>query len=145
MAPRVGHVALRFALSLGQTILGGGYESRLLLKEVVADQSYRDDRSVVLIDKEPCEFVVAVMCQFCRLVVRKSAVMSANTPRRSQVDKMEPLLSIGGAASFLGVSRRQIYTLLERGELPYVRVGQRTRFIPADLRSYLERHRGAGS
>jgi excisionase family DNA binding protein len=57
---------------------------------------------------------------------------------------LEPLLTINGAASFLAVSRRQVYTLLERGELPHVRVGERTRFLPADLRDYLERHREAG-
>jgi excisionase family DNA binding protein len=58
---------------------------------------------------------------------------------------LEPLLTINGAAaSFLSVSRRQVYTLLERGELPHVRVGERTRFLPADLRGYLERHREAG-
>jgi excisionase family DNA binding protein len=54
---------------------------------------------------------------------------------------MEPLLTIDGTAAFLGISRRQVYKLLERGELPHVRVGRRTRFIPADLRVYLERQR----
>ena len=54
---------------------------------------------------------------------------------------MEPLLTIEEAASFLAVSRRQVYTLLERGDLPAVRVGTRVRFIPADVRAYLERHR----
>jgi excisionase family DNA binding protein len=45
------------------------------------------------------------------------------------------------AADYLAVSRRQIYLLVERGELPAVRVGSRVRFIPAELRAYLERHR----
>ena len=54
---------------------------------------------------------------------------------------MEPLLTINATAAFLGISRRQVYTLLERGELPHIRVGERTRFMPADLRDYLERHR----
>ena len=54
---------------------------------------------------------------------------------------MEPLLTINATAAFLGISRRQVYTLLERAELPHVRVGERTRFMPADLRDYLERHR----
>lgn len=58
---------------------------------------------------------------------------------------MEPLLSIDSTAAFLGISRRQVYTLLERGELPHVRVGERTRFIPDDLRDYLERHRESES
>jgi excisionase family DNA binding protein len=58
---------------------------------------------------------------------------------------LEPLLTINDAAEFLGVSRRQIYTLLERRELECVRVGERARFIPADLRAYLERHREEAS
>jgi len=54
---------------------------------------------------------------------------------------MEPLLTVGDAASFLGVSRRQVYLLVERGQLPTVRVGQRIRFIPEELRAYIERGR----
>jgi excisionase family DNA binding protein len=54
---------------------------------------------------------------------------------------MEPLLTIDAAATFLGISRRQVYTLLECESLPHVRVGRRIRFMPADLREYLERHR----
>jgi excisionase family DNA binding protein len=54
---------------------------------------------------------------------------------------LEPLLDVAAASVFLGVSRRQVHRLLKRNELPAVRVGKRTRFIPADLRAYLERHR----
>jgi excisionase family DNA binding protein len=57
---------------------------------------------------------------------------------------MEPLLTVEEAASFLNVSRRQVYLLVERGQLPTVRVGQRIRFIPEELRTYVERHREAG-
>jgi excisionase family DNA binding protein len=81
------------------------------------------------------------MHHFCGLAVRQGAVMSANTPLRSQAERMEPLLTIDATAAFLGISRRQVYTLLERGGLPHVRVGKRTRFIPADVRDYLEGHR----
>jgi excisionase family DNA binding protein len=55
---------------------------------------------------------------------------------------LEPLLTIDATAAFLGISRRQVYTLLERRELPHVRVGERTRFLPEDLRAYLESRRG---
>jgi excisionase family DNA binding protein len=62
--------------------------------------------------------------------------MSSHTPVRSQRERtLEPLLTIDAAAAFLSISRRQVYTLLERRELPHVRVGERTRFIPADLRA----------
>lgn len=53
----------------------------------------------------------------------------------------EPLMRVVDAADYLAVSRRQIYLLVERGELPAVRVGTRVRFIPAELRAYLDRHR----
>lgn len=84
-----------------------------------------------------------VMRRVCGRGVRHRAVMTHATGF-SQGKTMEPLLTIDATASFLAVSRRQIYTLLQRGELPHVRVGQRTRFLPADLRDYLERHREAG-
>lgn len=84
------------------------------------------------------------MRRFCRCGVRHCAVMSAHTPVRSQGERMEPLLTIDSTAAFLGVSRRQVYTLLEREALPHVRVGHRIRFIPRDLRAYLERHREEG-
>ena len=63
----------------------------------------------------------------------------------SRTTPLEPLLDVRAAAGFLGVSRRQVYLLLERHELPAVRVGQRIRFVPDDLRAYLERHRDARS
>ena len=54
---------------------------------------------------------------------------------------LEPLLDVSAASGFLGVSRRQVYLLVERRELPAVRVGERLRFVPSDLRAYLERNR----
>ena len=59
-----------------------------------------------------------------------------NTPSR-----MDQLMTVGDAAEFFSVSRRQIYLLVERDELPAVRVGTRIRFIPEEVRGYLERHR----
>jgi excisionase family DNA binding protein len=50
-------------------------------------------------------------------------------------------MTVAAAASYLSVSRRQVYLLVERGELPAVRVGQRLRFITDELREYLEKHR----
>ena len=39
----------------------------------------------------------------------------------------------------LKVSRGTVYKLVNRGELPAVRVGERLRFRPADVDRYLER------
>ncbi len=54
-------------------------------------------------------------------------------------------MRVADAASYLAVSRRQVYLLIERGELPAVRVGSRVRFIPDELRDYLEQHRDGTS
>jgi excisionase family DNA binding protein len=50
-------------------------------------------------------------------------------------------MTVADVARFLAVSQRQVYLLLERDELPSVRVGTRLRFVPEEIRAYLERHR----
>jgi excisionase family DNA binding protein len=59
--------------------------------------------------------------------------------------RMESLLTVTQAAEFLNVSRRQVYLLVERRELPTVRVGARIRFIPEELRLALDRHGDEGA
>ena len=54
---------------------------------------------------------------------------------------LTPLLSINEVVAILGVSRTTVYALIDRGELVPIRVGERARFDPTDLRGYLERHR----
>jgi excisionase family DNA binding protein len=77
--------------------------------------------------------------------MRHADVMSTHMqPVGSPSGRTERLLTVADAAEFLAISRRQVYVLLERGELPAVRVGTRLRLIPADLRVYLEEHREAG-
>lgn len=68
--------------------------------------------------------------------------MSTHTQRVDSLpERTERLLTVADAANFLAISRRQVYVLLERGELPAVRVGTRIRLIPAELTAYLEQHR----
>lgn len=50
-------------------------------------------------------------------------------------------MTVADAAAFLAVSRRQVYLLVERGDLPTIRVGSRLRFVPNEIWAYLERHR----
>jgi excisionase family DNA binding protein len=77
--------------------------------------------------------------------MRHADVMSTHMqPVDSPSERTERLLTVADAAEFLAISRRQVYVLLERGELPAVRVGTRLRLIPADVRAYLEGHREAG-
>ena len=47
----------------------------------------------------------------------------------------EPLLTIDGLARLLSVDRKTVYRL----PIPYVIVGTRRRFRPADVDAYLER------
>ena len=49
------------------------------------------------------------------------------------------LLSVNGAAAYMGVSRWKVYDLVRRGDLQALRAGERLRFRPEDLDSYLER------
>ena len=48
-----------------------------------------------------------------------------------------PLMTVDETAAFLKVSRRQVYRLLDSGELPAVRVGTRIRVDPDALRASL--------
>lgn len=45
-------------------------------------------------------------------------------------------------AAFLRIGRNAVYDLAARGELPSLRVGSRIRFVPAEVRAWLERQRG---
>jgi excisionase family DNA binding protein len=60
---------------------------------------------------------------------------------RYDSDRLEQLLTIADVAGILGISRGSVYALIRSGELSTIRVGERARFDPVDLRSYLERHR----
>ncbi|MET0937812.1 MAG: helix-turn-helix domain-containing protein [Gaiellaceae bacterium] len=51
------------------------------------------------------------------------------------------LLTIGDVQGLLRVSRTTVYELIRRGDLVPIRVGQRFRFSPVDIRAYLERSR----
>jgi excisionase family DNA binding protein len=49
--------------------------------------------------------------------------------------------SIPDAAKRIGISRSGLYLLIARGEIPIVKVGNRTLVIDDDLRAYLEHQR----
>ena len=55
---------------------------------------------------------------------------------------LEPLLTVSAVCGLLAVSRQTLYRLIHAGELHPSRVGERLRFLPADVRDYLERGRG---
>jgi excisionase family DNA binding protein len=55
----------------------------------------------------------------------------------------ESLLSVNELCAWLGCGRDLVYSLVRRGELEPLRVGERLRFEPTDVRAYLRRN-GAG-
>jgi excisionase family DNA binding protein len=56
-------------------------------------------------------------------------------------DRLVDLLTINDVARVLRITRASVYGLIRKGELVPIRVGQRARFEPADIRAYLDRHR----
>ena len=53
----------------------------------------------------------------------------------------EPLLSIDEVGAVLRISERTVYRLLRRGELPCLKVGQRTLVEPEQLREFIANQR----
>ncbi len=55
-----------------------------------------------------------------------------------------PLLTYKEVAAQLRVCVKSVYSLVKRGELPAVRVGDLVRFDPRDVQEFIERGRKAG-
>jgi len=55
------------------------------------------------------------------------------------------LFPVDDAAYYLGISRRQVYKLVEAGEIPKVPIGSRSMFDRVDLDAYIERIKTAAS
>ncbi len=60
--------------------------------------------------------------------------------RASLVFGVERLLTVRQVAARLNVCRATIYSMVERGDLPRIRIGNTVRFTQADLVAALERH-----
>ncbi|MFT3914873.1 MAG: helix-turn-helix domain-containing protein [Anaeromyxobacteraceae bacterium] len=54
---------------------------------------------------------------------------------------VDRLLTVREVAARLNVCRATVYSMVERGELPHVRVGNAVRFDPMSLARALEAHR----
>jgi excisionase family DNA binding protein len=76
--------------------------------------------------------------------VTHDAPMSTQLPgyERRGTELGQPLTTVDGAASYLRVSRWQVYHLIRIGELVPTRVGARIRLEPRELLDYVQRHRG---
>ena len=51
----------------------------------------------------------------------------------------ERLLTAGEIARTLKISRAKVYRLIQRGDIPVVRINRLVRVLPADLREYAKR------
>lgn len=68
---------------------------------------------------------------------------SAHKPKRaSQQQNIDPkAVKIPQAAALMGVCKRTVEYLIERGELPSVGIGRARRILVADIDAFLEAHR----
>jgi excisionase family DNA binding protein len=60
-----------------------------------------------------------------------------------RIATVEPLMSVDDVAEVLGISVRGVFRLLRRGDLVAVKVGNRTRVEPDELRTYIANQRRA--
>lgn len=67
----------------------------------------------------------------------------ADSPSQT-VHGIETLLSLCDVAKVLGISESGVYRLVRGGELPRVKVGNRTLFDPEDVRGFIASRREAG-
>lgn len=56
---------------------------------------------------------------------------------------LEPLLTVKAVCAVLGVSKPTLYRIVHRGELVPIRVSQSPRFVPEDVRRYVDGQREA--
>lgn len=59
------------------------------------------------------------------------------------VVKMDELLSVDETADWLAISKPTIWRMIRRGEIPVVKIGQRTiRIKMSDIEDYIQAHHG---
>jgi len=57
------------------------------------------------------------------------------------MESNDRLLSVREVAEWLSISTPWVYKAVERGDLPYLRIGQAIRFDPEEIKRYLETRR----
>jgi excisionase family DNA binding protein len=91
------------------------------------------------------DFVSTALTEFLTLVValRKPVqVMQMSSKSKPVVipTQMDRLLTAGDVARRLNISKAKAYQLLQRGEIPCIRVDRSTRVRPADLEAYIKQN-----
>lgn len=59
----------------------------------------------------------------------------------SPIPEIERYMDIKNASAFLGISRANLYRIMERGEIGYTIIGRQRRLLIVDLEEYFERKR----
>ena len=54
---------------------------------------------------------------------------------------LDPLLGVPEVAIILGLSKKGVYGLVERGAIPFVRISNRVRFSRHEIAAYIEARR----
>jgi excisionase family DNA binding protein len=62
--------------------------------------------------------------------------LKAKILTESQADKY---LDLNCASTFLGMSQRSFYRILERGEIGFTRIGKNRKVLISDLKAYLDK------
>lgn len=70
--------------------------------------------------------------------VRWQAMAGVDAPREPA---LEPLMSLEEVGRVLRISERSVYRLLRSGDLPSLKVGQRTLVEPEELRQFIANRR----
>jgi excisionase family DNA binding protein len=82
-------------------------------------------------------------CLKCRLKKNSDSQALVNYKtegeKMNNSDKREGLAKVVEVADFLRLSRAAVYRIMDRGELPYAKLGQARRIRWADVHSYIER------
>ncbi len=52
----------------------------------------------------------------------------------------QDILTIPEVAAYLKISKAKIYLMVQRGELPHIKIGKNVRVRQSDLQGWLEKH-----
>lgn len=53
---------------------------------------------------------------------------------------MEPIMTVPEVANYLKISKSKLYYLIQRKEIPHVKIGRNVRIRESDLTKWLEKH-----
>ena len=54
---------------------------------------------------------------------------------------MDTIYTVSEVAKYLKISKSKLYYMVQRGEIPYIKIGKNVRILEADLMEWLEERR----